>query len=273
MKYPWLREVDNQARNRKWGAYRVDRDDFLFATTGSQNGVKCTEAEIMDWADDISYSVHDLEDFHRCGAIPWRQLLGSHTEKLIDSAADDWFDPPPDAKGRLRSAMRRLKNFFESGLYKAIIDEPYEGTRDQRQQLRTTSSLLIGRYITAVTLRPRTGENDAGPTLIITQTELDEVKVLKQIAKNYIITHPTLAAQQKGYERIIETLFRLIHDSTSIKPPAFLPHRLEYLWNKDITKPRFVADCIASLTEAEAIGLWSRLQGRVSGSILDPIVR
>src|ERR1700722_13444168 len=273
MKYPWLRDADNKARSKKWGAYKVDCDDFVFATAGSLSGVKSTEAEIMDWADDISYSVHDLEDFHRCGAIPWRQLLGSHTEKLIDSAARDWFDAPTDAKGRLRSAMRRLKNFFESGLYNAIVDEPYEGTRDQRRQLRTMSSLLIGRYVTAVTLRSRDGESDTGPTLMIEQTHLDEVKVLKQIAMNYIITNATLAAQHEGYEKIIETLCRLIHDCTTAKPPPFLPQRLEYLWDAGVSKPRFVADCIASLTEAEAIGLWGRLQGRVSGSILDPIVR
>jgi dGTPase len=273
LKYPWLREPANPNRSRKWGAYGIDSEDFHFATMGQGNGIPSTEAEIMDWADDISYSVHDLEDFHRCGAIPWRQVLGDHTERLIDSAAKAWFNRPPDAGGRLRRAMKRLTDFFEPRLFKAIIDEPYEGTRDQRRQLRTMSSQLIGRYITATKLRCRTDKEDDGPTLIIAPNELDEVKILKQITRDYIINNPTLVAQQKGHERIIKTLFYLIFRGTAERPAAFLPRRLEYLWDGDVSKARFAADCIASLTEAEAVGLWARLQGRDSGSVLDPIVR
>lgn len=34
-----------------------------------------------------------------------------------------------------------------------------------------------------------------------------------------------------------------------------------------------VADCIASLSESEAVALHARLTGTASGSVLDPIVR
>lgn len=35
---------------------------------------KCVEAEIMDWADDITYAVHDLIDFFCAGQIPLDRL-------------------------------------------------------------------------------------------------------------------------------------------------------------------------------------------------------
>ena len=272
LKYPWLRDQSNPSRRGKWGAYKIDEQDFLFAIEGLRDGARSAEAEIMDWADDISYSVHDLEDFHRCGAIPWRQVLGSHTDQIIDTAVNTWFNAPPDAVGRLKRAMERLNVFFERRLYNAVIEEPYEGTRDQRRQLRTMTSQLIARYITSTNITmPSESLTSA---LDVPDTYLDEVKLLKQITKNYVINNPTLIAQQKGHERIIRSLFHTLYRGTTKNScPSYLPRRLEYLWDKNISKARFVSDCIASLTEAEAVGLWGRLQGRASGSVLDPIVR
>ena len=42
------------------------------------------EAEIMDWADDIAYAVHDMEDFYRAGLIPLDKLANDQVER-------DWF--------------------------------------------------------------------------------------------------------------------------------------------------------------------------------------
>jgi len=79
LKYPWLRDLDNKKKQKKWNAYSSELAELNFATAGrgsSELEKKSAEAEIMDWADDITYSVHDLEDFHRCGALPWHQILG-----------------------------------------------------------------------------------------------------------------------------------------------------------------------------------------------------
>jgi dGTPase len=161
---------------------------------------------------------------------------------------------PPDAEGRLRRAVRRLDTFISGG-WAIVINEPYEGTRDQREALRSLTSALIGRYIQALKLR-EVGANPNTSSVVIDTQLVDEVKILKQITKDYIIRNPALLAQQEGQ-----------------KPPAYLPTRLIYLWGKDIRPPRFVADCISSLTEAEAVGLCSHLHGWSSGSVLDPIVR
>src|SRR6185437_9586804 len=74
LKYPWLRG-GNPDNPKKWGAYESERSDFDFAAEllPAPNH-RTIEAEIMDWADDITYSVHDLEDFFRAGRMPLHLL-------------------------------------------------------------------------------------------------------------------------------------------------------------------------------------------------------
>jgi dGTPase len=225
----------------------------------------------MDWADDIAYSVHDLEDFHRCGAIPWHRILdGDQSQQVVTRAEDKWHGKPLDAAGRLRDALRNLTRFLK-GSFAQLINEPYEGTRYQRQQLRTMTSQLIGRYIGAAKLQEPDGD---GKSVAINTEEADEVRILKQITRDYIINNPSLAAQQKGQERVLRALFNDLCNDSLKGPPRYLPQRLRYLWDYAENQPaRFAADCVASLTEAEAIGLHGRLHGLSSGSVLDPIVR
>jgi dGTPase len=133
------------------------------------------------------------------------------------------------------------------------------------------TSGLIGRYIRAAKLQQPDGN---GKCVVIETDEADEVLILKQITRDYIINNPSLAAQQKGQEHLLNTLFKQLHKDSAKTVPNYLPHRLRYLWDyAPNNRARFVADCIASLTEAEAIALHARLQGLSSGSVLDPIVR
>ncbi len=273
LKYPWLRDPNAPGRSKKWSAYRTEREDFEFAREMFKHTAKTAEAELMDYADDIAYSVHDLEDFHRCNAIPWTLIFSNQgREKLAEGADARWWDKPYNSKARLRNAVRRLDELlFEA--FGDLLREPYEGSRQHRKQLRTMTSALIGRYIHAVTLKPAAEIGEDGTCVSFEASAVDEIKILKQITHDYIINSPTLAAQQRGQERIVSQLFDDLCDDSHKEFPRYLPRRLAYLWNSPTEKARFAADCIASLTEAEAIGLHARLNGLASGSVLDPIVR
>lgn len=265
LKYPWHRGKFGKKVN-KWSAYKTEKADFEFARAFHTHEDKTLEAELMDWADDVAYSVHDLEDFHRCNALPWRQVF-AEKDKLIEHAARGG-----TSKGQLAKAYTRLQEFLE-GTYTHLLETPYEGTSFQREQLRRLTSTFIGRYITAIKINPDPKDSQA---VIFDEDRRHEVLILKQITRDYIIGNPTLAAQQHGQKRILEELFEAINGGydESLGYPPFLPVRLRYLSEiDDGTHARMVADCIASLSESEAVALHARLTGTTAGSVLDPIVR
>ena len=265
LKYPWHRGRTGK-KSKKWSAYKTEKADFDFAREFHPHEKKTLEAELMDWADDVAYSVHDLEDFHRCNALPWRRVF-AEKDKLIEHACG-----ARNSKAKLEEAYDRLEAFLY-GTYSDLLETPYDGSRYQREQLRRLTSWFIGRYIAAISIN----EDPKAETAVVFDDErLYEVLLLKQITRDYIIGSPTLAAQQHGQKRIIEELFEAINDGyeDATGYPPFLPVRLRYLSDvDDATHARTVADCVASLSESEAIALHARLYGSATGSVLDPIVR
>jgi dGTPase len=268
LKYPWFKAADGKAA-KKWSAYRSETEDFNFARRfHADHAYKTLEAELMDWSDDVAYSVHDLEDFHRCNALPWRRVFEDR-DAIIKHALGSG---PSDAtkEARLQAAYDRLYESLQ-GAFGELLSSPYEGAREQREQLRRMTSWLIGKYIKSISINPDRSSNQA---VVFEQNDVDEVQILKQITRDYIIASPTLAAQQHGQKRIIRDLFAALAAESHSSYPEFLPKRLRYLYAMaDRSVARFVADCIASLSESEAVALHARLTGTTTGSVLDPIVR
>jgi dGTPase len=267
IKYPWFRDPAHADRSKKWGAYRIDSTDFGFARETSTYVERTVEAAIMDWSDDIAYSVHDMEDLHRCRLIPWQAInTREGKEVLVDAANESWHGAPSDAAGRLREAYDRIVEEIIRPLAPAVMNEPYDGRREHRQQLRFLTSHLIGRYINSSVL-------DEGEItgLKVERDMEDEVRLLKQLARSYLIFNPALSAQQHGQRKIVQTLFSdIMNDENN----SIVPIKFQYLFSESLTKrPRATADLISALTEGEAILLFQRLQGAQSGSVLDPIVR
>jgi dGTPase len=269
LKYPWFHGSDGGIRSKKWSTYQTERADFEFAREGFGSENRSLEAEIMNWADDVAYSVHDLEDFHRCNAIPWQRIFNNGDE-LVENALRP--GDGDERRARLKQAYGRLLELLE-GAFGELLLNPYEGLPDQREQTRRLTSNLIGKYILGIRIAPsKFGEK----SVVFAQDYKDEIEVLKQITMDYIISGAPLAAQQHGQRRIIKDLFGEIIANTDRhgNVPSFLPPRLRYLRKLSPTdNARFVSDCIASLSEREAVALHGRLFGLSSGSVLDPIVR
>src|SRR5204863_4253274 len=108
-KYPWL-QVPGAPGPAKYGGYAEDADAFGWVREGAPGRRRCMEAQLMDWADDVAYSVHDVEDGVLSGRISLRSLTsGDERAEIVRMAAKQfWGNGPADTTGLLEHAAAEL---------------------------------------------------------------------------------------------------------------------------------------------------------------------
>ena len=264
LKYPWLRDDEDAAHYKKWNVYFNDRADFEWVREPWEGQQRSIEAEVMDWADDVTYAVHDMDDFYRAGLVPLDRLCQRGREL-------DAFNKHLQAVGGERAEDLRVaaEHVFTELL---TFEGPYAGTSKERINLRVTGSNLIRRYIDA----PSIETEDGGAVFVIDDQLRDEVDALKQLIWFYVIEHPTLGILQRGQRHIITSLFEIYHGAALSGEwrlfPALYTERLRTASTHD-GKRRAVVDLISSMTEAGAAEVYRRLTGVVAASISDPTGR
>ena len=89
-KYPWTREDaplrPDGTRSRKFGVYEDDLPVFRWFRAGVPGTRTSMEAQVMDLADDISYSVHDVEDgvVNAVFQLKWL-AIPEHRERVVET--------------------------------------------------------------------------------------------------------------------------------------------------------------------------------------------
>jgi dGTPase len=230
----------------------------------------------MDWADDIAYAVHDVEDFYRAGLIPLDRLVtdDEEVERFLDDVFSRW-----DAEGRESEYEEdTLRNVFRELMVVSAFGEPYSGSRRQRALLRSFTANLIGRYVSSITL---SGSLTGTERLVRIRPESHmEVTMLKELTWTYVINNAGLATQQHGQRTIIRELFRVYAEAADApRSWTLFPLRYRELLEEigsrhdPESKLRVVSDLVCGMTEAQAVQVYSRLSGIALGSVLDAYVR
>ncbi|MEX0763004.1 MAG: dNTP triphosphohydrolase [Dehalococcoidia bacterium] len=287
LKYPWLRSSNKTDYGyRKWGAYSTEQEQFEWARAEVPTGNKRTaEAEIMDWADDIAYSVHDVEDFFRARLIPLDRLMGDSDEqnRFLESIPESrrrrgMPEEQVSVKEEEREAFVRFLTYLK--LSHAELRRPFADTLMQRAQIRAMTSWLIGRYIQEGIALQDPQSSEDGRCVVIEPNYRYEIGVLKELTWVYVIDSPSLATQQRGQRAVIEGLFKAYYSELKAGRESILPARFrEYLTeaekngaDPDQERPRVVADLIAGMTEAQALEIHGRLIGTRPGMLIDSVL-
>jgi dGTPase len=288
LKYPWSRDVTGKKSN-KWGYYSTEESEFQktqnLRTPGDSNDRLSVEAKIMDWADDLTYAIHDLADFYRAGLIPFDELIrgGDEQEEFIKQFECEC-EPPKswDATGFLKDDLPNLTEMTVSPL-----KSTFDGSSADEAAMGFVTSELVERYLgirkgVDVKLDP---SKRGG--LTISEELKAEINLLQYLCDYYVFSESALLSQQHGHRQLIEELFKLLYDATEEESeyrgmlPSPFDEKIEAIYEdssgyEDIgtatLRARVVGDIIASMTEQQAMELYERVTGRSPGIVTDQII-
>jgi len=249
-KYPWPRA----ANLRKFGVYDDDQEIFDWVRLGSPVGRQSMEAQIMDWSDDVAYSVHDLEDALVTGHVKLENLredLGELFKVVRDSYMADM------SEGEAQDALTALQAL-------SCWPKNYDGSHRHLARLKDLASQLVGRFALAAEGATRDQYGDGPLTrynanLVVPRAQRIEVAVLKSIATYYVIN---AAASQERYADQQIVIKELV-DMVLAQAPASLDSFFLDDWARattDSQKLRVVVDQVASLTDPGAYALHDKLK-------------
>ena len=230
--------------------------DFVFAeedlhaelpTPEAKNSFKSLECQIMDWADDTAYSIHDLADGIRAEFIT--------IDKLQKWARNQELDEEETAH------LEGIINIIQQGNIDAML------------------GIKIGQFIQGCRLEERSNfmserTNRYRFELKIDPAKKRECKLYKRIAFEIVFLSTRVKQLEYKGDRMLEQLFAALLDNyTSAKKPSRLVSiKLEARLAKaesEQEKARLLCDYLAGMTDSFAIKTYRRLFDPGYGSIVD----
>jgi dGTPase len=286
-KYPWYRREGE----RKFGVYAADAPVFGWLRDGAEPGRRCLEAQVMDWADDVAYSVHDVEDGFHGGYVALGPLLSDPDERAA-LCADVAAVYSPESPADLAAVL--------TGLLADPVLAPlasYDGSHRAMAVLKRFTSVLTGRFVAAAVRVTRAEFGEAcepnlsrggeacepnlsrggeacepnlsrggdrplrryAADLVVPREVRAQCALLKGIALRYVMrrrgVEPWYSQQREIVTELVETLAGRAPDGLD---SVFAP-----MWKAaadDAARLRVVVDQVASLTDPAAIA-WHRTLG------------
>ncbi|AKU16583.1 deoxyguanosinetriphosphate triphosphohydrolase [Luteipulveratus mongoliensis] len=252
IKYPWARG-ESPTPTRKFGVYADDVDVFSWVRADVPADAptrRCLEAQVMDWSDDVAYSVHDVEDAIASGLVDLRALRSGAVVEEIAGIAQRLHAPEIETEA-LTAALGRA---LEAG----AMPNVHDGTRGSLAALKDTTSRLIGHFVQ--TVEEATRERFGGGSLtrydadvVIPDDVWAECVMLKAVAAHFVLLTDTRQRLHADQRDVVIALFGAYRDR---------PERLDPIYAMDFAdgaddaaRLRVVVDQVASMTDGRAIEL------------------
>ena len=258
-KYPWDRR-SGQAETGgdysvKFGYYQDDKDVFDFLRVGATPMRKCIEAEVMDFADDVAYSVHDFEDAIVSGFVNLAEINSTPSDTSLLQKIAEWDGSDLNASD-FESALARLRS-------NSYWLTSHSGAMKDQATLKNLTSALIGSFVRRTT--DQTELANASEHLVRYQGALvvpnevrAEIAVLKGIVSAYLMSD----AKRQPYYQWQRAILTELADALLAANGKHLDTYCLSAWQEaktDDQKHRVVVDQVASLTDVSALSLHHEL--------------
>ncbi len=255
-KYPW----PARAGTSKFGVYACDRAAYDWLRAGRPDGERCLEAQVMDWADDVAYSVHDVEDGVHSGHVRLAALNTDAERRALCEQAGRFYSPLSVAD--LEPVLDRLLRL------PALVElAGYDGSYAAQAKAKRATSELTGRFTTAA-VQATAERYPAGPlgryhaSLVVPDGVRAECALLKAVALRYVMHRDGVEHVQAEQRRVLTELVEVL---LARGEPA-LSQVMRESWRlaqDEAGRLRVVIDQVAQLTDSSALGWHRRL---VTGS-------
>ena len=270
---------------QKFGYYADDGEVFGWIRDGAPEGRTCLEAQVMDWADDVAYSVHDLEDGLHAGYITVPGLHDRSHQLAVAEMTATYYCPPGSV------TMAELGEVFDDLLGLPCWPERFDGGPADLAGLKYLTSELIGRFCRAAqeaTLASRPDARQGGQDghggqsshggqdghggqdaqagrlarydadLVVPRRQRLECALLKGVAAHYVMSRDGAAqVQARERELIAELAAAVLAGAPETLDLALRPGYDAA--GSDPQRLRVVVDQVASLTDTSAIAWHRRL--------------
>lgn len=258
-KYPWGKEAGQPESGGdysvKFGYYQDDKEVFDFLRVGATPMRKCIEAEVMDFADDVAYSVHDFEDAVVSGYVNLTEMNSATSDTGLLEKIAQW-DGSELAISDFEAALTRLRahNYWLLSHSGSIADQA---------TLKNLTSALIGSFVRRTT--DQTELANASEHLVRYQGSLvvpkevkAEIAVLKGIVSAYLMSDE----KRQPYYQWQRAILTELSDALLAANGKHLDNYCLSAWQEASTteqKHRVIVDQVASLTDVSALTMHHEL--------------
>lgn len=192
------------------------------------------EAMVVDHADEIAYTSHDIDDGIKYGLIAF--------DDLFDDALCQRVDEMVQEEGINRDE-KLYRHRFVAGLIKLLVEDFIENAKDGAQQYRKFSPI-------SATLQ----STQTLPVGFSKETAT-QLKRLKKLLFEKLYTHEKIARKMYAGKQCIKGLYKAFREDENLLPP----HQKELF---DVRrKERVIADYIAAMTDRYAMRTYHEIYG------------
>lgn len=255
--------------------------------------LKTVECAIMDIADDIAYSVYDLEDSLKAGFLTPASILATDDE-LLKRVAEVVTEQIKDDIGETVTVSKVQATFvaifsdiFATGEPKTSDDGEarkqddmanfigaMRASRDlnmdagKRMEL---SSELVKEFINDVELKV----NEECPALskvsLVKETRI-KVEILKQYTYlSTIYSNRVKLGEYRGTELVEDIFDALQKENGHLLMPDDVRKQVQDAGKDEALKARHICDFVAGMTDRYAVEFWARLRSDAAESMFKPI--